>query len=62
MPTIQIDDSTSRSKLPSHTRVVIIGSGVVGCSILFHLAIQVSVNLIIVVKHWSVHMSAVHLK
>ncbi len=25
-------------KLPSHAKVVIIGGGVVGCSILFHLA------------------------
>ncbi|MEP2532672.1 FAD-dependent oxidoreductase [Shimia sp.] len=32
-------DDTSRGKpLPSHTKVVIIGGGVVGCSILFHLA------------------------
>ncbi len=28
----------SKKKLPSHTKVVIIGGGVVGCSILFHLA------------------------
>ena len=25
------------SKLPSHARVVVIGGGVVGCSILYHL-------------------------
>ena len=32
-------DETSRGKpLPSHAKVVVIGGGVVGCSILFHLA------------------------
>ena len=38
MPNIQIENSTSRKKLPSHAKVVIVGGGVVGCSILFHLA------------------------
>jgi dimethylglycine dehydrogenase len=28
----------NKKKLPSHTKVVVIGGGVVGCSILFHLA------------------------
>ncbi|MES0824989.1 GcvT family protein [Ruegeria sp. SCP11] len=38
MPEIQKDESTSGKKLPSHAKVVVIGGGVVGCSILFHLA------------------------
>lgn len=38
MPEIQKDDSTGSQKLPSHAKVVVIGGGVVGCSILFHLA------------------------
>ena len=38
MPTIQIDGTTGAKKLPSHAKVVVIGGGVVGCSILFHLA------------------------
>lgn len=38
MPSIQTDDTTSTKSLPSHAKVVIIGGGVVGCSILFHLA------------------------
>ncbi len=37
MPEIVKEDSTD-AKLPSHAKVVIIGGGVVGCSILFHLA------------------------
>jgi len=37
MPEIQKDDSGGK-QLPSHTRVAVIGGGVVGCSILFHLA------------------------
>ncbi len=37
MPEIQIDP-TSGKKLPTHAKAVIIGGGVVGCSILFHLA------------------------
>ncbi len=37
MPEIQ-KDTTGAKKLPSHAKVVIIGGGVVGCSILFHLA------------------------
>ncbi len=37
MPEIQ-KDATGGKKLPSHAKVVIIGGGVVGCSILFHLA------------------------
>ncbi len=38
MPEFQKDESTSGKKLPSHANVVVIGGGVVGCSILFHLA------------------------
>ena len=38
MPEIQKEDRTNQKKLPSHAKVVIIGGGVVGCSILFHLA------------------------
>ena len=37
MPEI-IQESASNVALPSHAKVVIIGGGVVGCSILFHLA------------------------
>ena len=35
---IQKDDTSKGKKLPSHTKVAIIGGGVVGCSILYHLA------------------------
>jgi len=35
---IQKDDTSRGKPLPSHAKVVIIGGGVVGCSILFHLA------------------------
>lgn len=38
MPEIQKSESDREKKLPSHTKVVVIGGGVVGCSILFHLA------------------------
>lgn len=38
MPQIITDDTTTEKKLPSHAKVVIIGGGVVGCSILYHLA------------------------
>ncbi len=38
MPEIQKDETAGGKKLPSHTRVVVVGGGVVGCSILFHLA------------------------
>ena len=38
MPTIQTDAYTGGKSLPSHAKVVVIGGGVVGCSILFHLA------------------------
>jgi len=42
MPQIMIDamahKTTTGKALPSHAKVVIIGGGVVGCSILFHLA------------------------
>ncbi|WP_424988480.1 GcvT family protein [Microbulbifer sp. S227A] len=38
MPDIQKDDTATGKPLPSHAKVVIIGGGVVGCSILFHLA------------------------
>ena len=34
---IQKDDSGGKKKLPSHAKCVVIGGGVVGCSILFHL-------------------------
>ncbi|MEM6618396.1 MAG: FAD-dependent oxidoreductase [Pseudomonadota bacterium] len=37
MPDIVKEGSTEK-KLPSHTKVAVIGGGVVGCSILFHLA------------------------
>jgi len=37
MPEIQ-KDTKSNKVLPSHAKVVVIGGGVVGCSILFHLA------------------------
>jgi dimethylglycine dehydrogenase len=37
MPEIQKDNSGGKA-LPSHAKVVVIGGGVVGCSILFHLA------------------------
>lgn len=35
---IKKDDTSSDKKLPSHAKCVVIGGGVVGCSILFHLA------------------------
>lgn len=38
MPEIQEDKTGGGKALPSHAKVVIIGGGVVGCSILFHLA------------------------
>jgi dimethylglycine dehydrogenase len=38
MPEIQKVEETGGKTLPSHAKVVIIGGGVVGCSILFHLA------------------------
>ena len=38
MPTIQIDATKGAKKLPTHAKVVVVGGGVVGCSILFHLA------------------------
>lgn len=38
MPEIQQDAPQTGKRLPSHARAVIIGGGVVGCSILFHLA------------------------
>ena len=38
MPEIQRDQSAGGKPLPSHTKVAVIGGGVVGCSILFHLA------------------------
>ena len=38
MPEIQKDESHGAKALPSHAKVVVIGGGVVGCSILFHLA------------------------
>ena len=39
MPEIQKEETFAQQKpLPSHAKVVVIGGGVVGCSILFHLA------------------------
>ena len=38
MPEIQKEDNKNQKPLPSHAKVVVIGGGVVGCSILFHLA------------------------
>ena len=38
MPDIVKEGDSSASTLPSHAKVVIVGGGVVGCSILFHLA------------------------
>src|SRR6056297_195532 len=38
MPEVLKEGETGGKTLPSHTRVVVIGGGVVGCSILFHLA------------------------
>lgn len=38
MPEIQNDQTNTGKPLPSHAKVVVIGGGVVGCSILFHLA------------------------
>ncbi|MDA7423518.1 GcvT family protein [Thalassococcus lentus] len=38
MPEIQKDETATGKALPSHAKVVVIGGGVVGCSILFHLA------------------------
>ena len=38
MPEILKDTSVGAKQLPTHARVVVIGGGVVGCSILFHLA------------------------
>jgi len=38
MPEIQKEEETGGKKLPSHAKAVVIGGGVVGCSILFHLA------------------------
>ncbi|MCP5073095.1 MAG: FAD-dependent oxidoreductase [Rhodobacteraceae bacterium] len=38
MPEIQMNESAGGKQLPSHAKVVVIGGGVVGCSILFHLS------------------------
>ena len=38
MPEILKDTSDGAKQLPTHAKVVVIGGGVVGCSILFHLA------------------------
>ena len=38
MPEIQHEATGTTKPLPSHAKVVVIGGGVVGCSILFHLA------------------------
>ena len=37
MPEIQKEATTNKSSLPSHVKVAIVGGGVVGCSILYHL-------------------------
>ena len=38
MPDVVKEGAVAKKPLPSHTKVAIIGGGVVGCSILFHLA------------------------
>ena len=38
MPTIVKEDNSATKSPPAHARVVIIGGGVVGCSILYHLS------------------------
>ncbi len=38
MPEVQKEETTTSKKLLTHAKVVVIGGGVVGCSILFHLA------------------------
>jgi dimethylglycine dehydrogenase len=38
MPDIQKAETTTQKPLPTHAKAVVIGGGVVGCSILFHLA------------------------
>ena len=38
MPEIQSGETGTVKPLPKHAKVVVIGGGVVGCSILFHLA------------------------
>jgi dimethylglycine dehydrogenase len=38
MPKIGNVETGTTKPLPSHVKVVVIGGGVVGCSILFHLA------------------------
>ena len=38
MPEVIKEATSTGKKLPTHAKVVIIGGGVVGCSILFHLA------------------------
>ena len=38
MPEVQKEGEIGGKKLPGHAKVVVIGGGVVGCSILFHLA------------------------
>jgi dimethylglycine dehydrogenase len=38
MPVIQSGETGTVNPLPTHAKVVVIGGGVVGCSILFHLA------------------------
>ena len=36
--TNEVKDTSEKTSLPSHARVVIIGGGVVGCSVAYHLA------------------------
>ena len=38
MPEVHKEENAGEKTLPSHAKVVVIGGGVVGCSILFHLA------------------------
>ena len=38
MPVIQSGETGTVNPLSTHAKVVVIGGGVVGCSILFHLA------------------------
>jgi len=38
MPEIIKEEALKNTEVPSHVKVAIIGGGVVGCSILYHLA------------------------
>ena len=43
------------SKLPSHARVVVIGGGVVGCSILYHLTLHGWKDVVLLEKKMNLH-------